>query len=138
MEVAVGQSIFTIPITNMRQSFKCTQKDIIVDSAGNEIVERMGDFYPIVRLHKLYNIDTDITEVEDGIFIWVEASDKSYCLFVDNLIGEQQVVVKPLPTYLNGFSIKNAGIAGCTILGDGNISIILDILNLHTASVSSL
>lgn len=138
MEVAVGSSIFTIPITNIRQSFKSKKEDIIFDSYGNEIVERMGDFYPIVRLHSLYNLETEITEIDDGIIVWVEASDKSFCLFVDYLIGEQQVVVKPLPTYLNGFNIKNYGIAGCTILGDGNISIILDILNLYSASVSTL
>ena len=135
MEVAVGSSIFTIPITNIRQSFKVSPEDVILDSMGNEIVERMGNFYPVVRLHNLYNIDTQVENIEDGIFVWVESSDKSYCLFVDELIGKQQVVVKPLPSYLNSFNIKDAGIAGCTILGDGNISIILDILNLHTASV---
>ena len=48
------------------------------------------------------------------------------------LLGEQQVVVKPLPSYLSRFNIKQSGIAGCTILGDGNISIILDISNLYT------
>ena len=69
--------------------------------------------------------------MEDGILVWVEEGEKSYCLFVDELLGEQQVVVKPLPTYLNAYNIKNSGIAGCTILGDGNISIILDIANLH-------
>ena len=47
-------------------------------------------------------------------------------------LGEQQVVVKPLPSYLNSFNIKSRGIAGCTILGDGNISIILDVGNLYT------
>ena len=51
---------------------------------------------------------------------------------VDELLGEQQVVVKPLPSYLNSFNIKSRGIAGCTILGDGNISIILDVGNLYT------
>ena len=55
-----------------------------------------------------------------------------YCLFVDELLGEQQVVVKPPPSYLNSFNIKSHGIAGCTILGDGNISIILDVGNLYT------
>ena len=48
------------------------------------------------------------------------------------LLGEQQVVVKPLPSYLNSFNIKRSGIAGCTILGDGNISIILDVANLYS------
>jgi len=52
---------------------------------------------------------------------------------VDELLGEQQVVVKPLPSYLNSFNIKNSGIGGCTLLGDGNISLILDIGNLYAA-----
>ena len=53
---------------------------------------------------------------------------------VSRLLGEQQVVVKPLPAYLNNFNIKDSGISGCTILGDGNISIILDVLNLYLVS----
>ena len=131
MEIAVGESIFTIPITNIRQSFKASSEDIINDASNGEVIKRMDEFYPIFRLHELYNIPTEVTNIEDGILIWVEASDKSYCLFVDELLGEQQVVVKPLPTYLNSYNIKNSGIAGCTILGNGNISIILDILNLY-------
>ncbi|WP_304508373.1 chemotaxis protein CheA [Anaerotignum sp.] len=138
MEISVGKSTFTIPITNIRQSFKCSREEVIYDSLGNELIERMGDYYPIVRLHNLYNIETEITDIEEGILVWVEASDKSYCLFVDKFIGEQQVVVKPLPPYLNSFNIKNSGVAGCTILGDGNISIILDALSLHTAFMNSL
>ena len=134
MEISVGNSIFTIPIANIRQSFKAEKESIILDASGNEIIKCMDEFYPIVRIHDLYNIETDITNIEDGILIWVEESDKSYCLFVDELLGEQQVVVKPLPAYLNNFNIKDSGISGCTILGDGNISIILDILNLYLVS----
>jgi two-component system chemotaxis sensor kinase CheA len=134
MEIAVGKSVFTIPIANIRQSFKVKNEDIIYDTEGNEIIKCMDQFYPIIRVHNLYNIDTEITNIEDGILVWVEAEDKSYCLFVDDLLGEQQVVVKPLPVFLNNFNIKNSGICGCTILGDGNISIILDVLNLYTAA----
>lgn len=134
MEIAVGKSIFTIPISNIRQSFKVQRSEVIYDADGNEICKCMDQFYPIVRIHSLYNIETEITNIEDGILVWVESSDKSYCLFVDELLGEQQVVVKPLPVFLNSFNIKNSGISGCTILGDGNISIILDILNLYAAS----
>ena len=75
-----------------------------------------------------------IANIEDGILIWVETADKSYCLFVDELLGEQQVVVKPLSPFLGNFNIKNSGIGGCTILGDGNISLILDISNLYAAT----
>ena len=138
MKVTVGNSIFTIPISNIRQSFKVRANQIILDEYGNEMVERMGSFYPIIRLHNFYRLDTEVTSVEDGILLWVEASDRSYCLFVDDLIGEQQVVVKPLPSYLNSFELKNYGITGCTILGDGNISIILDILSLHAAAIENI
>lgn len=134
MEVAVGDSIFTIPINNIRQSFKVSADDVIHDASRGEIIKRMDEFYPIIRIHELYNIDTPITNMEDGILVWVESGDKSYCLFVDELLGEQQVVVKPLPVYLNSFNIKNSGIAGCTILGDGNISIILDITTLYAVA----
>ncbi len=135
MKVTTGRSIFTIPIANIRQSFKITADEILYDENGNEMVERIGGFYPIVRLHQFYSIDTEITHLEDGILIWVETSDHSFCLFVDDLIGEQQVVVKPFPAFLNCFELKNYGIGGCTILGDGNISIILDIPSLHTATL---
>lgn len=138
MEVAVGKSVFTIPIINIRQSFKISQDDIVYDADRGEMIRRMDNFYPIIRIHELYEIQDAATEVENGIIIWVEAGDKSYCLFVDELLGEQQVVVKPLPSYLNSFNIKDCGIAGCTILGDGNISIILDVLNLADASTTPL
>lgn len=137
MEVAVGKSIFTIPIINIRQSFKATKADVEYDADRGEMIRRMDGFYPIIRLHDLYQVEDAITDLENGIIIWVEAGDRSYCLFVDELLGEQQVVVKPLPTYLNSFNIKDSGIAGCTILGDGNISIILDVLNLADATANA-
>ncbi len=134
MELRIGKSIFTIPISNIRQSIKMARANVFYDARGNEIVKIMDEFYPIVRVHQLYNIDTDITQIEDGILIWVEAGDQSYCMFVDELLGERQIVVKPLPSYLNSFNIKNFGISGCSILGDGNISIILDAVNLYNAA----
>lgn len=134
MEVSVGKSMFTIPIANIRQSFKAQRDDIILDTNGNEIIKCMNEFYPIIRVHNLYNIEAKSTNIEDGILIWVETNNKSYCLFVDELLGEQQVVVKPLPTFLSNFNIRDYGISGCTILGDGNISIILDVQNLYGAT----
>lgn len=130
MEVRVGESIFTIPIQNIRQSFNVTEKDIIHDAMQGEIINKMGEFYPVVRLYDVYGIEPQSTSISDGILVWVESSENSCCLFVDELLGKQQVVIKPLPSYLNNFKIKDAGIAGCTILGDGNISLILDVTNL--------
>ena len=135
MEVSVGDSIFTIPTSNIHQAFKVTREKIIHDADGKEMIECMGNYYPIVRLHQLYDIETKSDDIESGILVWVESSDKSYCLFLDELLGEQQVVVKPLPAYLDNFDIKHSGITGCTIMGDGNISLILDISALFDVAL---
>ena len=81
-----------------------------------------------------YNLPGGAEKIDDGVLMWLESGDCSYCLFVDELLGEQQIVVKPLPAYVNNFDIKNYGITGCSILGDGNISIILDAGDLYKAT----
>lgn len=134
MEVAVGSSIFTIPINNIRQSFKVTAKDILHDSVNGEMIKIMDNYYPIVWARELYCLPGGVTQPEDGILMWLEDGDRSYCLFVDELLGEQQIVVKPLPSYVNNYDVKSYGIAGCSILGDGSISIILDVGNLYSAA----
>jgi two-component system chemotaxis sensor kinase CheA len=133
MEVSVGSSIFTIPINNIRQSFKMSDSDIIHDAARGEMVKVMDNFYSVIRVKDVYGLDSGCDKIEDGILMWVESGEYTYCLFVDELMGEQQVVVKPLPSYINTFNIKQHGITGCTILGDGNISVILDVSNLYSA-----
>jgi two-component system chemotaxis sensor kinase CheA len=134
MEVSVGDSIFTIPINNIRQSFKVSQDDVIHDAANREMIKCVDSFYPIVRARDLYQLENGASEIGDGILLWLESGEVSYCLFVDELLGEQQVVVKQLPSYLNNFNIKAYGINGCTLLGDGSISVILDVANLYKAA----
>lgn len=130
MQVVVGGSEFIIPVKNIQQSFKTTEKEIIHNTDGSEMILIREKCYPIVRIHKYLNIRTDVKNIEDGILILVESGDNSICLFVDRIVGEQQVVVKPLPTMLNRYNLKEAGISGCSILGDGSINLILDIGNL--------
>lgn len=134
MEVSVGSSIFTIPINNIRQSFKVTGGDILRDSVDSEMIKLMDRYYPVIRAKELYRLPSGKDDIGDGILLWLESGEYSYCLFVDELLGEQQIVVKPLPPYINNFNVKNYGIMGCSILGDGNISIILDARNLYTAA----
>lgn len=134
MEVSVGDSIFTIPINNIRQSFKMSNSDLIYDAAQGEMVKVMDRFYPVIRIKNAYRLNSGCENIEDGILMWVESGECTYCLFVDELMGEQQVVVKPLPSYINNFNIKQHGITGCTILGDGNISVILDVSNLYSSA----
>ena len=111
--------------------------DIMRDESGNQMVEQMGEFYPIVRLDRFYNIKGNYEDMKDGILVWVEASDKQCCLYADDLIGSQQVVVKPMPSYLANFNLKEYGINGCTILGDGTISVILDVLGIYNAAIEN-
>lgn len=134
MEVSVGDTIFTIPIQNIRQNLRVLPEDVLRDSINGEIIKIMDNFYPIVRAKNLYSMPGGVDNVEDGVLMWLEAGDTSYCLLVDELRGEHQIVVKPLPPYVNNFDIKNMGIMGCSILSDGNISIILDVGNIATAA----
>ncbi len=126
MEVTCGDLVFTVPISTIRESFKADSGQILCDTDGNEMIMIRGVCYPILRMHKKFDIETEVTNLEDGIFLLVETDNKSVCLFADKLIGEQQVVVKPFPTYLNKYNIKSAGLSGCTIMGDGSISLIID------------
>lgn len=130
MQVIVGDSEFIIPIKNIQQSFKAAEKEIINNTDGKEMILIREKCYPIVRINEYFNIKTEVKNIEDGILILVESGDGSICLFVDQIIGEQQVVVKPLPTLLNKNNLKEAGISGCSILGDGSINLILDIGNI--------
>ena len=134
MEVSVGNSIFTIPINNIRQSFKVSAGDVIYDSTNREVISCLNNFYPIIRAKELYQLQSGHDNIEDGILLWLESGECSYCLFVDDLLGEQQVVVKQLPSYVNSYNIKRYGINGCTLLGDGSISIILDVANLYAST----
>ncbi len=134
MEVSVGDSIFTIPINNIRQSFKVSAGDVIYDSTNREVISCLNNFYPIIRAKELYQLQSGHDNIEDGILLWLESGECSYCLFVDDLLGEQQVVVKQLPSYVNSYNIKRYGINGCTLLGDGSISIILDVANLYAST----
>ena len=134
MEVSIGGYLYTIPLAHIKQSFKASESDIILDPSGHEMIRCMDDFYRVIRAGELYNIPNSCTSIDDGILIWIESTDHSFCLLVDSLIGEHQIVVKPLPAYLQQFRIKDFGITGCTILGDGNISIILDMNNIYSAS----
>ncbi len=130
LEIGIGSHTYTIPLNSIFQSFSVKKSDIIRNSDGEYVVVRGDQCYPVIKLYEFYNIDTDVVNIEDGILIQVVVENKNYCLLVDRIIGERQVVVKPLPKYLDIFDVKKYGLAGCTILGNGNVSLILDIYSL--------
>lgn len=130
MEIKVGDAIFTVPISVIKESFMVTRDKIIHDTQHGEMIMIRGECYPIMRLHEKFNLPTEVTNFEDGILLLIESDNKNICLFADTLVGEQQVVVKPFPAYLSQYDIKREGLSGCTIMGDGSISLIIDVNNL--------
>lgn len=131
MEIAVGKSVYAIPIVSIKRSFKADKASIIAnDGTDNEMIMVRGNCYPVIRLHRIYGIEAQAADLCDGIMIMVESNGRTACLFADRLLGEQQIVVKPMPYYLNRFDVKKCGIGGCTILGDGSISLIINVSGL--------
>ncbi len=82
---------------------------------------------PSLRIHDFHGIPGAETELEKGILVVVEEHDRCFAVFVDALIGQRQTVIKALPDYLGSLP----GISGCSILGNGDISLILDVKALH-------
>jgi two-component system chemotaxis sensor kinase CheA len=129
MNIRVGKARYTIPITAIKESFRPKENQVFKDLDDNEMIMIRGRCYRVLRLNKHFKIETKITQFYEGILIMVENEDKAVCLFADELIGEQQVVVKSLPKYIKNIKKVN-GLAGCTLLGDGSISLILDVNEL--------
>ncbi|HML36312.1 MAG TPA: chemotaxis protein CheA [Bacillota bacterium] len=127
MGVRVGENVYAIPISNIRESFKSNSGKLFSDPDGNEMIMLRGACYPIIRLHDIFHLQGSPSDISEGILLLVDSGEQLACFLADELLGNHQVVVKPLPVYLSRFSAKGAGIAGCTILGDGSISLILDV-----------
>ncbi len=123
MNIKIGGDMYTIPIISIRQSFKAKNEDITLDPEGNEIIKVRGEIYNLIRLHEYFDLESDVTDIEDGIMILVENGDSAICLFADELVGEHQVVVKTMPKLVK----KTRSLAGCTLLGNGDISLIIDV-----------
>ncbi len=127
MKISVGDSIFTVPTNTIKESFKAKKEDLIKDTSGKEMILIREDVYPVVRLHEIFGLKSKKTSLLEGILVMVETEESNYCLFADEILGEQQVVVKPIPAYLMQYTVKDSGVAGCAILGNADISLILDI-----------
>lgn len=121
MCVSVGDQIFVIPLLNVIESFQPTASQ--VKTLGNDKVLWIRDqYWPLVSLTQLMQVDDGITEPTQGIVVLLESSKKRYGVLVDSLVGQQQVVIKSLEQHYK----KVAGIAGATIMGDGKVAMILD------------
>ncbi|MDR1142513.1 MAG: chemotaxis protein CheA [Planctomycetaceae bacterium] len=123
MLVRVGEGKYMIPTLTIRESLVPTMNQVTVTPEGREILRLREEMVPIVRLYDVFGCKPGAEKLKDGILIVAEDSGRSFAFFVDEIIGQQQTVIKGLPDYIgeaNGFS-------GCTILGDGTVSLIVDV-----------
>lgn len=130
IEIKVGSNFYLIPTLNIRESFKPAMKDIIVDPEGNEMILFRGECFAINRLGRLFGVPSNAETFDQGIMIMVEDEGRMAGLFADELVSEQQAVVKPIPSFITERIGQIRGISGCTIMGDGNIDLIIDVKSL--------
>lgn len=117
-----GNSSFVMETGVIKQFVSVNEDMMIHEPNGEEYVMIRGECFPVIRLGERYGLKNYEKTVEKGIMMILEVEEKKICLFVDKLIGEQEIVVKPIPSYIK----KVKGLSGCTQLGDGSIALILD------------
>ena len=121
-----GTSSFVVETGVIKQFVSVKEDMMIHEPNGDEYIMIRGECYPVLRLGEWYGLKGYRKSVEEGMMLIFEVEGKAICLFVDRLVGEQEIVVKPIPSYIK----KVKGLSGCTQLGDGSIALILDPVGL--------
>ena len=99
-----------------------TANDIKTVSGHGRVVQVRGEYLPVIALHEIFNLHPNVTAVHEGILVILEAEGHKAALFVDDLIGQHQVVIKSLESNYR----RVQGVSGATIMGDGKVALILD------------
>ncbi len=139
MIVRVGQENYIIPITSIIETVRPKEIDIHHVHGRGDVQNIRGEFIPLVYLHEIFSIHGAIQKAAEGLVILVESGANKIGLVVDELVGQQQVVIKSLEDNADHID----GISGATILGDGKVSLILEInelkshMNRHDYSIAS-
>ncbi len=126
MLVRVGNTRFTIPMLSILETVVVRSKDVTRLTNGQEVARIRGQLLPVFRVHRFYEIEPDSNQIDEGLLVVVEDGSDRLCLLVDELVGQRQTVIKALSGYLGNVR----GLAGCTVLGDGSISLIIDVAKL--------
>ncbi|MCK5771040.1 chemotaxis protein CheA [Algiphilus sp.] len=126
MQVAVGDQIFVLPLGEVIESMQPRPADIEGVAGRPSLLRMRGEFVPILPLRDLMHVDGEAPPLTEAIAVLVEAEGRRAALIVDELIGQQQAVVKSLTTNFR----RVDGIAGATILGDGRVALILDVADI--------
>jgi two-component system chemotaxis sensor kinase CheA len=123
MSIKFGDEIYILPLGFVMESLQPSKADIKEVNGKGRVVKVRDEYLPLVPLYEYFDIKPKYTEPSDGIVVIVEVDGKKAALFVDDLVGQQQVVVKNIESNYK----KVPGISGATILGDGGVALILDV-----------
>ena len=123
MSVSVGEEIFIVPLTFIVESLQPAKADIKTIAGMGTVVRVRGEYLPVVALHRVLNVRPKVAELERGIMVIVESEGCKSAMFVDDLLGQHQVVIKSLESNYR----KVPGVSGATIMGDGKVALILDV-----------
>lgn len=126
MLVKSGDSLYTIPTLMIKKSITCTEEMITHSPEGKEILVMGDEFLPIIKLAEVFKQPEAEHNVLEGILMITENRGRKFAIMADSIIGQQQTVIKGLSSYLSAAR----GTSGCTILGDGTVSLIIDISSL--------
>lgn len=125
--VRIGQEIYIVPLVSIVESIQPERGMLNKVVGRGETFALREEYLPVVRMHQVFGItEHDADALTDGILVVVESEGRKCGLFVDDLLGQQQVVIKSLEANYR----KVEGISGATILGDGSVALILDIPGL--------
>ena len=125
--IAVGDETYIVPLISIIETINLTGDMINRVAARGETFRLREEFLPIVRMHEIFNVqNAKATHLTDGLVVVVEGQGVRCGLFIDDLLGQQQVVIKSLEANYR----RVEGVSGATILGDGSVALILDIPGL--------
>ncbi len=123
---AVGEDTYILPLISIVESLQIRQENLQRLAGATELYRFRDEYIPIIRLNELLGNAGGTDDLEQGLLVVVEAEGQHVGLFVDRLLGQQQVVIKSLETNFQQLD----GVSGATILGDGRVALILDIPGL--------
>jgi len=130
MSIRAGKEIFILPLNAVIESLQPRSEDIYAMAGTDQLLKVREEYLPLIALHQVFDIAEARTEPTECIAVIVQGEGRRYALLVDDLIGQQQVVVKNLETNYR----KVPGVSAATILGDGSVSLILDIADVYRLS----
>ena len=130
MMVRIGDERFIVPLNFILEFIKAEEQQVLKVEGKETIIHLRNEYVPYTGLHKILNVETDIKKPTDGILIIIKNNGRKMAVLVDEILGQEQVVIKSIKENME----QTEGIAGATILGDGNVALILDIPTLFNVS----